>query len=422
MGEPKITSYWCENQMAGSGVWLQNPLLSATVFPKKQYFSCKASQLLSYFPEPPRTPGKSLGINRPHLRIDDARRTLAVERHDQLLGRDAPHVGARLVRHPRRVRARHHIVEGEQRMIGRWRLLVPHVEPGAGDLFSPQRVGERALVVDVAARGGDEIGVRLHQRERARADHAARALVERTVDRHEIGAPQELVELDLHRAAFRHRALVEIGIAGDHLHAEKTATELGHPAPDIAEPDDADGAASHIGAGELPAVAHGPAAQGVMGLDDPLGEHQQHGEHMRRHGFRIAAGLIDHEHAGARAVLQVDGVVARAVGRNDEEVRHARERFAPRLEARRQLVPGRADLIGVRRRHDRRRGLLGRVVLQPVEADLRALRDQIEVAGMREVADVEDALDVLPHRSAYARPSTMRRSRLAALANTFSAA
>ena len=30
---------------------------------------------------------------------------------------------------------------------------------------------------------------------------------------------------------------------------------------------------------------------------------------------------------------------------------------------------------------------------------LRALRDQIEVAGMREVADVEDALDVLPHRS-----------------------
>src|SRR6516225_7731007 len=35
-----------------------------------------------------------LGIGRPHLRIDDAGRALAVERHDQLLGGDAAHIGA----------------------------------------------------------------------------------------------------------------------------------------------------------------------------------------------------------------------------------------------------------------------------------------------------------------------------------------
>src|SRR5262245_18433268 len=36
-----------------------------------------------------------LRIGRPHPRVDDPRRALAVERHDELLGGDAAHVGAR---------------------------------------------------------------------------------------------------------------------------------------------------------------------------------------------------------------------------------------------------------------------------------------------------------------------------------------
>src|SRR6516165_8054211 len=63
----------------------------------------------------------------------------------------------------------------------RGRLLVPYVEPGAGNAAFAQGLDQRRLVVDEAARGADEIGVRLHQRELARADHAARALVERAV-------------------------------------------------------------------------------------------------------------------------------------------------------------------------------------------------------------------------------------------------
>src|SRR5262249_56753793 len=58
------------------------------------------------FPELPLRPKpegllEPLGISRPHLRIDDAGRALAVERHDQLLGGDAAHIGARLARHAR---------------------------------------------------------------------------------------------------------------------------------------------------------------------------------------------------------------------------------------------------------------------------------------------------------------------------------
>ena len=41
----------------------------------------------------------------------------------------------------------------------------------------------------------------------------------------------------------------------------------------------------------------------------------------------------------------------------------------------------------------------GAVVLEPVEPDLGPLRDDVEIAGMRDVAHVEHALDVVFHRS-----------------------
>ena len=72
------------------------------------------------------------------------------------------------------------------------------------------------------------------------------SVVERAVDRYEVGAPQQLVERHLDGAARGDGLLVEIGVAGDHLHAEQAAAELGHAAADIAEPDDADGAAVHV--------------------------------------------------------------------------------------------------------------------------------------------------------------------------------
>jgi rhodanese-related sulfurtransferase len=92
---------------------------------------------------------KPFRIGRPHLRIDDPRRALAVERVKQLLGGDAAHVDPRLLGHAGRMRARQHIVELQQRMLRRRRLLVPDIEPGAGDALFLQRVVERPFVVDV---------------------------------------------------------------------------------------------------------------------------------------------------------------------------------------------------------------------------------------------------------------------------------
>src|SRR5262245_5706924 len=57
---------------------------------------------------------EALGVQRPDLRVDDARGVLAVEGVDELLGGDAAHVDARLAGDARRVRARQHVVELEQ--------------------------------------------------------------------------------------------------------------------------------------------------------------------------------------------------------------------------------------------------------------------------------------------------------------------
>src|SRR5262245_58424267 len=88
-------------------------------------------------------------------------------------------------------------------------------------------------------------------------------------------------------AARRDRLLVEIGVAGDDLHAEEAAAELGDAAADIADADDADGAPLDVIAHEYAAVMHRAAPQGVVGLDDLLGEHQHHGEHVRCHRLGV---------------------------------------------------------------------------------------------------------------------------------------
>ena len=73
-------------------------------------------------------------------------------------------------------------------MLGRWRLLGPDIEARACDTLVAQRVEQGGFVVNEAARGGDEIGVRLHQGKFARADHAPALLGQRTIDRHIVGA------------------------------------------------------------------------------------------------------------------------------------------------------------------------------------------------------------------------------------------
>ena len=105
---------------------------------------------------------------------------------------------------------------------------------------------ERLLVVNEAARRGDEERVRLHQRELARADHAAIVLGQGTGDRDEIRTPHQLVELDLLAAPRGDLLRRQIGVVGDHLHVQEAVAQFGDAAADIADADDADGLALRL--------------------------------------------------------------------------------------------------------------------------------------------------------------------------------
>src|SRR3954451_9475946 len=91
-------------------------------------------------------------IARPDLRIEHALYRLAVEGRDHLLGGETAHVLARLARDTRRVRRDAHVVELQERMFERRRLLFPHVESRTGDFLRAQRVLQRIFVMDAAAR------------------------------------------------------------------------------------------------------------------------------------------------------------------------------------------------------------------------------------------------------------------------------
>src|SRR5438046_8101382 len=70
------------------------------------------------------------------------------------------------------------------------------------------------------------------------------------------------------------------------------------------------------------------------------------------------------------------------------------------MKARRKFIARRSDLIGMRGRHDRSGNGIGSLMLDLVEPDLRPLCDNLQIAGMREIAHIEHARDVLSHPSA----------------------
>src|SRR5262249_7473275 len=67
----------------------------------------------------------------------------------------------------------------------------------------------------------------------------------------------------------------------------------------------------------------------------------------------------------------------------------------------RDLVARRADLVGMRGRHDRRRHVVGAVVLELVEPHVWPPRQRRLVVGRRQVLYIEDALGVDGHLGSF---------------------
>ena len=178
----------------------------------------------------------------------------------------------------------------------------------------------------------------------------------------------------------------EIRVIGQHVHAEQALAQRGDAAADIAKTDNADRLAPHFRAHQRVAVDIGLAPKRAVGLNDPLRQRYQHGERMFGDRMRIAAGLIDHDHAGCRASIDIDGIVARAVAGDDQQVRRPAQQIGIDVEVPCQFVARGADLIGMRSGKNRRRDVFRTFILEPVEPDVgRALSGYRHKLGWRDI-------------------------------------
>ena len=126
---------------------------------------------------------------------------------------------------------------------------------------------------------------------------------------------------------------------------------------------------------------------------------QQHADGVLGHRIGVAAGLIDDDHAGRRAGIDIDGIKAGAVAGDQQQVRRAAQQVGVGMEMGREFIPRGADLVDMRRGQDRCRDLIRTLVLEPVEPHIGARLQDVGIDLMGEIFDVEDALVVDGHRS-----------------------
>ncbi len=119
------------------------------------------------------------------------------------------------------------------------RLSLEHVERRTGDLSGAQGIDQGGLVDERAAPGVDEQGRRLHPPQRGGVDQMAAALVERRVQRHDVGGLEQLVELDEGGPGVGLSRSIAMAVVVAHVHGEAGGSPSHRPA-DLPEADDAE--------------------------------------------------------------------------------------------------------------------------------------------------------------------------------------
>ena len=218
------------------------------------------------------------------------------------------------------MRSEHHVVEGENRIVGIRRLGVENVEPGAGEAPFLQRCRQRLLVDGAAARGVHETGGGLHQGDETGVDDVAGLGAQRAIDRQDVGLAAQGFEVDQTDAESRRRIRIRIGVVGDEGHVERLG-QAEHLGPDIADADGterlADEARAHVG-GFL-REARGPLA-GQPVLDQQLaGDGQDQRDDGDGHRAAHAVGRDDQRDVVVRAGGNVHRIVTHAEARDHRE-------------------------------------------------------------------------------------------------------
>ena len=259
--------------------------------------------------------------------VDRVRDEAAVERRDDLLGDDHAGPVLRLVGGGGEVRRDDDVVELEQRAVVR--LLREDVERGAGELAGAQRLDERLLVDQLAARGVDQARAVVHLRDRLRrSTTAARLGRERQVQREEVGRREHVSgRLDALDAELAEAVVGDERVVGDDAHAEadRAARDL---LADAAEAEHAERLAVELDAAPGLALPAALLQRGVR-LRDVARERDQQADRVLGGRDDRRLGRVRDDDPAPRRRLDVD-VVDTHAGAADHLQAVARARSARR--------------------------------------------------------------------------------------------
>ncbi len=291
----------------------------------------------------------------------------------------------------------HDVLELEQRRVGA-RLLGEDVETGGGDPAGLEGVVERLLVHDPAAGGVDQDQRGPRERELVGTDQADGLRRLGQVDADEVGLGHQLLEADHPHAHLGGAAGLDVGVVGDHVHAER-GQPLRDEYADAPEADDAERLLVELDAG-VPAALPLPPRQGRMGRTDVArgGQHQCDGELGGTDD--VGGRRVDDEYAVLGGRLDVDVVQADTGPGDDLEALRCGQGFPVDLR-------GGADQDGVDVDDGAEQlGAIGPVALADLEVGAEGLDgrgaqllgDEYDGPGIGGGHDVPDVGDGLPAR------------------------
>ena len=214
-----------------------------------------------------------------------------------LLGHLKGHVLLRFVGGGTEMRRGHHILHAKERMRGGG-LDLEHVKGRTCHMLALDRLEQRILVHQSAAGAVDDAHTLLALGQRLGIDDVAGLVGERRVQRDEVGAAEDVVQLDLLHAEIERALGRQEGIEGDDLHLEADGA-VGHDRADVAAADHAQRLVVEFHTHEavlLPLAGMG----GGVRFRNLAGERHHHRDRVFRRCDGVAEGRV-HDHDAALA-------------------------------------------------------------------------------------------------------------------------
>ena len=196
------------------------------------------------------------------------------------------------------VRGEDHLGTAEEFVIGRGRLDFENVEGRSGDLARLEPLEEGGFVDQSAARAVDDAHAGFHDFDPRRVHEMFGLGRHRHVQGDEVGLGNGfldgLAELNTHRLGL---ARGEVGIVGDHTHAEahRALREFG---ADAAHAENGEGLVVELDAGiGLASFLEASLDDRLVALGDVAGERHHQGEGVLGRGNGVTAGRVHHDDA-----------------------------------------------------------------------------------------------------------------------------